>query len=83
MKVYKILLDLEALLQLGCFIFVVKASKRLWSYRKCQTLKIEGDWGKLAFPSIDNPVQNVLKKNKKSSKVTQNWKILISVLGNL
>ena len=41
-------------------------------------MKVEEDWGKLRFASADNPVQNILRKVKKSSKMKQT----ISVFAN-
>ena len=44
---------------------------------KDKKLKVTGASLKLAFVFTDNPVQNILRKIKKSSKVRQKQKTLI------
>ena len=64
--------------QVGCLILAMET----WKLRKMSkywSLKGTGVSYELAFVSKDNPVQNILRKIKKSSKVRQKKNTLICV----
>ena len=65
----------ETFLQSNCFIFIVKALERLWSYVKCENIE-----NGTSFVSKDNRVLNIFWEDKKSTKVGQKQKNLLSSL---
>ena len=67
-------------MQLTCFMFLSRLKKCFEVTENVQNFKFEGDWAKLR-PKIclfNNPGQNVCHKVKKSSKIGQDFKNLLS-----
>ena len=70
---YTTLKNVKLFHYLVALIFVAKALERLCSYEKCKNIELQHVSKKynIAIFSTENPVQNILRKIKKSSKL---WK---------
>ena len=67
---YTTLKNVKLFHYLVILIFVVKALERLRSYEKCKNIELQQVSKKyIAIFSTENPVQNILRKIKKSSKL--------------
>ena len=62
-------------MELTCFIFSLKVSEKIWSYKKCQ--RSTRVW---STQGLGNPTENILIKIEKYSKIGQDKKSLISAL---